>query len=193
MSTQRRPYSEIPDELFRPGISRTVIIPSGSELRCELTDAEIKITDVGRLGPKGLPYFFFEASVDEHLICDGTRVMDFSVRTFHPDAQPQRHPELHAARLWSRALEYFNADPSRPVTNVKGIWPSRPETMAKEYRCFVENTTEKGLSDEAAAYRSFLGRMALEHGFTRLHRLARRNAPVPCVVANFGRPLTAAS
>lgn len=183
-SSSKQPIGGLPASVWQPGFDDVIVTPHGYSLHCKVEADSIAVFDIGSIAQNGLPRFFFSAEIEEHTYQDGARVMESSVCTRHPEAEPQRHPDLRAGALWGQALDYF--DVQAPVTNVMGFWIGRLPTLAQEYNHYKQLLV-KGEKPEVAVWDSFLGRMALRHGFTELHNAPRERSD--WVVVNFRRPL----
>lgn len=153
---------EILEPLFAQEQSCTVVpMPSGRNLLVTIKDEEVSVSDeeywddyvfIARLW-KGA--FGSKNAVSFHIDTHG-KSRKFS----------RRHPDLYAARLMSRSIDFFENGThlGKPLDRIWAQWAPKGH-LSDNYVQFTANLA-KGMSTEVAAINTWTGIQAAKLGFT---------------------------
>ncbi len=119
----------VPAEIFsRPQFGGRITGGSGSPLYCFVGDGTISIEP----GIEHSPYYFY-AAVSQGII--GFAIFTKILR----DGKIERHPDLFAAQLVGKTLEYFREQHGHEIHTIRDVWkrPSREDILSDNYRSFA--------------------------------------------------------
>ena len=175
------------EQVFTPGFSGNIRMPSRRLLKCSALPGEVKITDLAD------SELCFEAH-QEDVGATEAKLPGVRYTIFSRDYETgYHHPDIFAARLFRRALQYLEAQHGAPLLRIVGMW-SIEEGGSDNYTQYMAALQPYGSNPfyhhkREAARTTWTGKMAAAMGFTSVGAITEERPPSKdYIMVDFDRP-----